>query len=233
MKNSKPAYKNSYFLSIRRGISRFVFRGIFRILFNIELTGFENVPKSGAYVIAYNHVSVFEPPFILSFWPSPPEAVTGADVLDRPFQGPIVKLYKAIPVDRGNYDRNAINTMVNILSSELPLAISPEGGRSREIGMRKAWPGIIYLLEKTGVPIVPVAVTGTTDSAFRQIIDGNRPTFKMEIGTPFYLPEFEDTKLPRKIKRQKKADYVMLEIGKMLPEPYHGVYSGQILPSEK
>jgi 1-acyl-sn-glycerol-3-phosphate acyltransferase len=53
------------------------------VLGKVEITGLENVPKSGPYLIAINHISIFDPPFIIAFWPISPEAVGAVDIWEK------------------------------------------------------------------------------------------------------------------------------------------------------
>jgi 1-acyl-sn-glycerol-3-phosphate acyltransferase len=63
-----------------RRLGRPVFRSLFRVLGNVKITGLENVPKDGPYLIAINHISIYDPPFIIAFWPISPEAVGAVDI---------------------------------------------------------------------------------------------------------------------------------------------------------
>jgi 1-acyl-sn-glycerol-3-phosphate acyltransferase len=216
-------------LRFKRNVLKSIIKPLFFILFDVEINGRENIPVGKSYVIAYNHISVFEPPFVLAFWPEFPEALAGHDVWDRGgVQGIMVKFFGAIPVKRGEYDRNSVETMLSILQSGKALMISPEGGRSHDIGMRKANAGIAYLVDRADVPVVPVAIIGTRDDSFKQTFKGNRPRFILQIGKPFKLPAIKEKGAARREARQRNADMVMKQIGAMLPEEYHGVYAGQI-----
>jgi len=87
-----------------RSILRPIFRGIFHIISHVKISGRENVPSKGAYLIAINHVSLFEPPFVLAFWPIAPEAAGAADIWERRGQSLLARSYGGIPVRRGEYD---------------------------------------------------------------------------------------------------------------------------------
>ena len=224
-----PSYHVSIWLRIKRRMLKSVIRPLFHLLFDVKIIGKENIPTGSSYVIAYNHISVFEPPFVLAFWPEFPEALAGHDVWNRGgLQEMMVKLFGAIPVKRGEYDRTSVETMLSVLRSGKALMISPEGGRSHHIGMRKANPGIAYLVDRANVPVVPVAISGTRDDAFKQTFSGNRPLFVLEIGKPFSLPAITEKGAERRAARQRNADEVLMRIGAMLPEEYHGVYTGKI-----
>ena len=92
---------------IARRVLRPIFRLVFHLLSDVRIIGRENIPKSGAYLITINHVSLFEPPFILTFWPTAPEGAGAIEIWDKPGQGLLVRLYHGIPVHRGEFDRQA------------------------------------------------------------------------------------------------------------------------------
>jgi 1-acyl-sn-glycerol-3-phosphate acyltransferase len=48
------------------------------------VTGLENVPRGTAYVAAGNHISIYDPPLLLSLWPETLEAIGAVDVFDKP-----------------------------------------------------------------------------------------------------------------------------------------------------
>jgi 1-acyl-sn-glycerol-3-phosphate acyltransferase len=222
------SFRVSAGVKFKRWLLRFIFRPIFRLLFRIRITGQENVPRGSAYIIAANHISLFEPPLLLAFWPELPEVVAGHDVWDRPGQNILVKGYGALPVHRGEYDRYVIESMLAVLQSGRPLLIFPEGGRSHELGMRRALPGVAYLVDKAQTPVLPVAITGTRDDLLKGLLRLKRNRLEIRIGEPFRLAPIEAKGEARREARQTNADEVMLRIAAMLPEEYHGVYAGQV-----
>ncbi len=214
----------------RRWLLRAVFTRIFHLLYRVKIVGRENIPTRGGYIIAHNHISLFEPPFILAFWPIPPEAVAGADVFERPGQGIMVRAYGGIPLHRGDYDREVVETMLRLLRAGLPLMIAPEGGRSHNLGMRRAQPGVAYLMDRARVPVLPVAILGTSDDTLGRGLRGQRPPLEMRIGEAFVLPPIEGKGEARRAARQENADMVMRKIAALLPAKYHGAYTGQVEP---
>jgi len=223
----------------RQKIARPVMMGGFRLLFHIlakvVITGQENVPLGKPYVLAINHVSTFEAPFVGAFWPELAEALGAAEVWQRPGQGILANLYGGIPVHRGEVDRALFEAALSVLHSGYPLMMAPEGGRSHTPGMRQAKAGIAIILDEAKVPIVPVGVVGTTDDFFIKAIQGKRPTVEMHIGVPFLLPPIAGTGIERREARQRNADLVMRHIAGLVPEAYRGVYAANPIfpaPSE-
>lgn len=215
-----------------RPILKVVFRGIFRLLARIRISGQENIPFGKPYVAAMNHVSIFDPPFAAAFWPEYLEIIGAIDVFDKPGQGQLLRAYGVIPVHRGDYDRVLLEKIIRILDSGLPLLIAPEGARSHVTAMKRARPGIAYIVEKTGVPVVPLALVGTTEDFWQRARRGERPLLEMRIGKPIRLPEISARGPARHEARQNNADLVMRHIAGLLPLEYRGVYAeSAILPS--
>jgi 1-acyl-sn-glycerol-3-phosphate acyltransferase len=217
-----------YSVPLFNRLIRFVFRPLFRFVFHIlsdvRIIGRENVPASGPYLITINHVSLFEPPFLLSFWPVAPEAAGAIEIWSRPGQNILVRGYHGIPVHRGEFDRHALESMLAVLQSGRPLLLAPEGGRTHELGMRRALPGVAYIVDKTGVPVVPVGITGTTDDFLDRAMHFKRPGIEMRIGKTLSLPLVGGKGAERREALQANADQIMQAIAALIPPEYRGVY---------
>ncbi len=210
---------------LRRFIAKTVIRWLFKVGGRVHITGLENIPRGQPYVVAINHVSLFDPPLVMSVWPETLEAVGASDVFDRPMQGDLLRIYGVIPVHRGEYDRVLIDTMLAVLRCGRPLMLAPEGGRSHDIGLRRAKPGVGYILDEARVPVLPVGVVGTTDDWLKRALHFQRPALGMRVGKPLVLPPIEGAGAARRAARQRNADIVMQHIAGLLPPAYRGVYA--------
>jgi len=223
------AYRVPLYLRLGRPAMKAVFRRIFHVLANIRIKGKENIPYGTPYVAAMNHISIFDPPFIGAFWPEELEIIGASDVFGKPGQGQILRLYGVIPVHRGEYDRSLLSRIVAIIRSGYPLLIAPEGGRSHVTAMRRALPGVGYIIEQTKVPVVPVGLIGTTEDFWHRATHGDRPTLEMNIGKPIVLPENTAKGKEKHETRQENADLVMRHLAGLLPEEYRGVYADSVI----
>ncbi|MBC8335990.1 MAG: 1-acyl-sn-glycerol-3-phosphate acyltransferase [Anaerolineales bacterium] len=212
-------------IKIARPIIKFLLRSIFHLLSPITIEGKENIPYGKPYIVAMNHVSLFDPPFITSFWPEMLEVIGAQTVFEKPGQRELLKSYGVIPVHRGNYDRALLDKLFSAISSGRPLLIAPEGGRSHETAMRRAKPGVAYIFEKAKVPIIPVGIIGTTSDYWKHAKRGKRPPLTLRIGAPFNLPPSISKGKDRHASRQLNSDLVMSHIARLLPEEYRGVYA--------
>jgi 1-acyl-sn-glycerol-3-phosphate acyltransferase len=126
------------------------------------------------------------------------------------------------------------DTVLAVLRSGYPLLIAPEGGRSHAPGLRVAKPGIAYLVEQSGVPVIPVGIVGTTDDFLQTALHAKHPQVEMHIGRPIQLPLVEGKGTDRREARQHNADLVMRQIAELLPENYRGIYAeGMNIPKPK
>ncbi len=199
-------------------------RGIFHVLASVHVRGQDNVPPR-PYVIAMNHISIFDPPFILSFWPEMVESMGASDLWQRKGQNILVRMYHAIPVHRGVYDRRLMDSVLGVLASGHALLIAPEGGRSHDVAMRQAKPGLSQIVDAARVPVVPAGIVGTTPDFWQRAKRGQRPRLELRIGSPLVLPPLEGRGEERRLARQRNTDLVMTHIARLLPEAYRGYYA--------
>ena len=219
------SYRVPFRFQVSRPVLKTVFRGIFRMLGRVKISGQEHIPYGKPYVVAMNHVSIYDPPLAAAFWPEQLEIIGASDVFDKPGQGQLLRAYGVIPVHRGDYDRALFTRIIAIIKSGYPLLIAPEGGRSHVPAMRRAMPGIAYIVEQTGVPVVPVALVGTTEDFWQRARRGEKPPLEIRIGKPITLPEIKVKGAERHEARQTNADLVMRHLAGLLPVEYRGVYA--------
>ncbi len=227
----------TYQIPRRIRLNRFIIRAGIRFIFHaishIQMTGLENVPKEGAYLIAINHVSLYDPPFVISFWPVIPEAVGAAEIWSKRGQSTLARLYGGIPIRRGQYDRESLERVLSVLRSGRPLVIAPEGTRSHIPGLQQAQPGIAFILEQYPVPVLPVGIVGTTEDLIHEGLRAKRPQLELIIGEKMEFKPHGLKGEAKKRERQKISDHIMWQIAALLPESYRGVYSNQEFLNER
>jgi 1-acyl-sn-glycerol-3-phosphate acyltransferase len=219
------AYSLPHRVVFLRWFLRPIFRLLFRILSEVKITGQENIPPDGPYIIAINHISIIEPPFVIAYWPIAPEAVGAKEVWERKGQSFLARCYGGIQVHRGEIDRQLIDTVMKVIEAGRPLLIAPEGGRTHSPGLRSALPGVAYLADKSRAPVLPVGVVGSTDDFLSQAFRAKRPLLEMRIGKVMKLPEIEGRGESRRKALQSNADRIMYQVAALLPESYRGVYA--------
>lgn len=218
------AYRIPWFNRMARPPLKACLRGIFHMLAEVRVSGQENVPPR-PYIVAINHVSMYDPPFILAFWPQIVESMGASDIWKKPGQNILVRLYHAIPVHRGEYDRRLLDQVLGALAAGHALLIAPEGGRTHVTAMRQAKPGLAQIVDAAKVPVVPVGIVGTTSDFWQRARRGERPRLELRIGKALNLPPLEGRGEERRAARQRNTDLVMANIARLLPEDYRGYYA--------
>ena len=138
-----------------------IFTWFFRTVCHTEISGTENMPSEGGVILAANHLSNWDPPFLGTFILRPVSYMAKKELFDIPvFSRCIVHLH-AFPVKRGAADRGAIKAALTALGQGRCVGLFPEGTRSRDGDVHKAEAGVALLAAKSGVPVVPAAITGT------------------------------------------------------------------------
>src|SRR5690242_19463208 len=122
----------------------------------------ENVPGSGAVILAPNHFS-FMDHFLMGCYIRRKVRFMAKSQL---FHGPMQWIYThggVFPVRRGARDEEVFTTARTILERGGAITMYCEGGRSRTGKLsEKAKPGIGRLALETGAPIVPIAIHGSS-----------------------------------------------------------------------
>jgi len=139
---------------------------VLKLLYRLEASGIENLPKEGGYVLAANHTSNLDPwPLGLPLFPKHQLHFMGKSELFNPVLGPLLRAAGAFPVRRGERDAEAIETAVRLCKEGEVVAMFPEGTR-REKGLRKKFEhrprsGSARIALAAEVPLVPSAIKGT------------------------------------------------------------------------
>jgi 1-acyl-sn-glycerol-3-phosphate acyltransferase len=68
--SGQAPYQVPFITRLNRLWARPLLRGVFHLLSQVSIHGKENIPAKGPYIAAINHLSIFDPPFIGSFWPT-------------------------------------------------------------------------------------------------------------------------------------------------------------------
>jgi 1-acyl-sn-glycerol-3-phosphate acyltransferase len=134
---------------------------IFRVLFSVEHQGVENVPASGAVIIAGNHPSYLDPLLVGLPIKRTIRFMAWDALFKVPALGRIIKAMGAFPVDiRKGRGEAAFREAVRVLEGGDALGIFPEGQRSDQAAMGDLRTGVARLAIETGASIVPVTIGG-------------------------------------------------------------------------
>ncbi len=133
-------------------------KSIFRNLFRCRVYHPERMPLSGPVIIAANHESYFDPPFIGSSFPRPINYLAREDLFSNWFSGPFLRALNAVPVNRSGGGAKGLKSILERLIDNSAIIIFPEGTRTSNGQIKTAQAGIGLTVIKSRAPVVPVRV---------------------------------------------------------------------------
>jgi 1-acyl-sn-glycerol-3-phosphate acyltransferase len=190
---------------------------------SITVVGRENVPHDGPLLIACNHQTDSDPALVVYAIDRPLWFVAKRSLFFGPIISYLLKRVHVFPVDRDGRDIQALRWAQEMLDSGRALLIFPEGSRSPGALSVPPTDGLAYIALRTGVPILPVALTGVEKigGMWKTAIHFQR--LKVVIGEPFTLAP-----APGRIDRellQTMTQETMQHIAALLPGEYRGAYA--------
>ena len=208
------------------GVSRLVLAGLTRV----HLVGaVDDVPAEGPVIVAANHASNLDPVLIGStLLPKLGRRLQWLgkrELFDWPVVGWMARHGGVHAVDRSTADVEAYRLAKRILDEGHALFVFPEGTRSHDGTLQEARDGAAVLALRTGAPIVPVGIAGSSarwPRGQRLPHPGGRVTLR--VGSPFRLADELPEGLDRKAATPLATDLIMRRIAALLPPDQRGRY---------
>jgi 1-acyl-sn-glycerol-3-phosphate acyltransferase len=166
--------------------SRGLCRVIIRALYGFRAIRPENVPATGAVIVACNHVSYLDPVVLGIGFTRPVTYLAKKELFALPVLGPVIVGLGVYPLDREAGGVAAVRAALRALKEGRCVGIFPEGTRNLT-GEVEGKGGAALLGALSGAPVVPAAISGTRHA---------RPFHPIRViyGEPII------------VKRQRKAD---------------------------
>ncbi|KQW45128.1 acyl-phosphate glycerol 3-phosphate acyltransferase [Nocardioides sp. Root1257] len=202
-----------------------------KLVWRPTVTGLDNVPRTGAVLLASNHLSFADSLVIPIVAPRKVHFLAKSDY----FRGGGIKgtLQKAwfegmgmLPVDRDD-PRAAIaslDTALEVLGRGDAFGLYPEGTRSRDGRLYRGRTGVAHLALTAGVPVVPVGITGTerlqpVDARFPRVVP-----VSISFGEPIQVVGRYDG-VPLGRARRQITDEIMTAIQALTGQEEAGIYN--------
>jgi 1-acyl-sn-glycerol-3-phosphate acyltransferase len=207
-------------------LSRIVAGPFLHTIWRPKVTGVENIPASGGAILAANHQSLVDSIFLPLMVNRPVTFSAKAEYFTA--SGPMARLWAAYlrATNQLTMDRDGPRAAQDTLEAALALlpqgqlfGIYPEGTRSPDGRLYRGRPGVGWLALRSGLPVIPVALSGT-----RKVLPPGRAIprpgrIEVAIGKPVALaPDLFDAP-PAKARRQI-ADQVMAAIQQLSGQEY-------------
>lgn len=159
--------------------------GLMYGLWKPRVLGAWKVPATGPAILAVNHSHGIDGPMVMGVAPRPTHFLIKKEAFVGPLD-PFLLGIGQLKVDRSIADRTAITRALDVLSAGGVLGIFPEGTRG-EGDFASLRAGLAYFAVRSGAPIVPVAVLGSSEKSGRLIkaLPPLRSRVDVVFGEPF------------------------------------------------
>ncbi|MBN2387007.1 MAG: 1-acyl-sn-glycerol-3-phosphate acyltransferase [Anaerolineales bacterium] len=210
-------------------LGRRLLRGLLRLLCRLTILvctrptvrGLEHYPRRGPALVVINHLGDPDAVLVVASLPKTPDGIAKIELRSIPVLGVVMQAFGVIWVHRGQADRRALVEALRGLRQGRQVLIAPEGRESLTGALEQGTEGAAYLAIKTGVPVVPVALTGTeTGLVYASLRKWRRRPVTLTVGEPFTLPPSRDRQAVEAGTRR-----IMETLARLLPPAYRGVYS--------
>ncbi|WP_374676118.1 MFS transporter [Ideonella sp.] len=165
------------FLIVPEYLLRFVAWVLSRMVYRLRFVGTaEHIPGDGPAVLVCNHVSFVDAVLLMAASPRPIRFLMDHRIFRVPVLGWLFRLAKAIPVaprheDPAAYEAAFAAADAVLAEGEL-LGIFPEGGITSDGTLQPFKGGLMKILERRPVPVVPLALVNLWGSFFSRVESG-------------------------------------------------------------
>jgi 1-acyl-sn-glycerol-3-phosphate acyltransferase len=212
-------------------IVKVVLATLFRAIYRPTVTGAENIPRSGALILASNHLSFVDSMVIPMLVPRRVAFLAKSDYFTGTgVKGTLTRLwfdgFGMIPVDRDDHRaaQSALDLALDVLRRGDAFGIYPEGTRSLDGRLYRGRTGVAWLALRAGAPVVPVALFGTEKLQPVGSRFPRRAKVVVRFGPPLdFRGRFDDVSQGRA--RREATDEIMAAIQAMSGQELAGAYN--------
>ncbi len=140
------------------------FRSIARLCFQLRLTGQENIPAQGRLLIAANHASFLDVPFLGCGVARQLAFLGRHNLFPIPLINPLLQRLGWIPIRQDHFDRDGLRRAEACIEKGKALVIFPEGARTETGALGEGKLGLAMLVLKTKCLVVPAYISGTFEA---------------------------------------------------------------------
>jgi len=149
---------------------RFVDWVLVHSVYRLRITGIENIPEKGPALLVCNHQSLADAMVISAACRRPIRFLMYYTIFNIPGLNFIFRSMKAIPVAPAKLDprllEKAYDEVAKALEDGQLVCIFPEGQLTSDGEVAEFRSGVSHILERTPVPVIPMALSGLWQSIF-------------------------------------------------------------------
>jgi 1-acyl-sn-glycerol-3-phosphate acyltransferase len=170
----------------------------------LRVVGRSNVPRKGPVLLLANHESFLDPPAIGTVTPRRVYYLARKTLFRNPFFSALLRSVHSVPVDQDGVAKEGMRAVLELLKAGQGVVLFPEGERTWTGQMKALKPGILLLLKRLPVTLVPVGIAGAFEAFPRTqkwprlsppFLPPNGADFAIAIGKPIPPERYKD--MPR------------------------------------
>jgi len=200
---------------------------LFRFLWRVRVEGLEHVPRSGAAILAGNHLAVFDSFFLPLVLRRRITFVAKAEYFEDPKTAWFFRAVGQIPVKRGGgpASQRALESASEVLQKGELFGIYPEGTRSPDGRLYKGHTGVARLALQNRVPVLAVACIGTRETQpIGQAVPRVFMPITIRISRPLDFSKYYDRADDPLVLRQV-TDEIMFDLRELSGQEYVNSYA--------
>ena len=143
-------------------LSQILARVLTTLLFDLKVTGLENIPATGGALLVSNHQSNLDPVLLAVRLKRPLNYIAKSELFENPIGAQLLRsVFNAFPVHQGTGDIAAVKETIHRLREGHLLNLYPEGGRTESGEIGPLLRGVGLIVHRAGVPVIPVIIEGS------------------------------------------------------------------------
>jgi 1-acyl-sn-glycerol-3-phosphate acyltransferase len=206
---------------------------LLRVLYRPWTEGLENVPETGAVILASNHLSFLDSIFMPLMVPRRVTFLAKSDYFtERGLKGRLKRMFFTgvgqVPIDRsgGRASEAALLTGISILNEGRLLGIYPEGTRSPDGRLYRGKVGVAKMALQADVQVIPVAMIGTFEVQPQGKVLPRVKRVGVRFGKPLDFSRYAGLEDDRFVLRSM-TDEIMYELMSLSNQEYVDVYAAK------
>ncbi len=175
------------------GVFYWAVRGLLRLTLlpwlRVTVEGTEHLDTPGPVILAPVHRSNLDSVLVACTARRRLRALGKESLFVHPAFAWVTAALGAIPVRRGEADRQAMKAAQTIIADGAMMIVFPEGTRQSGDQVLGVFDGTTYLAHKTGAPIIPIGIGGTEAAMASGSKGIRRVRCSVVVGEPIAAPE--------------------------------------------
>jgi 1-acyl-sn-glycerol-3-phosphate acyltransferase len=202
-------------------LSQIPARVLTTLLFDLHVSGLENIPAAGGALIVSDHQSNLDPVLLAVRLGRPLSYIAKSELFQNRIGGWLLRsVFNAFPVRQGTGDVGAVKETIQRLRDGHLLNLYPEGGRTEDGEIGPLLRGVGLIVHRAGVHVIPAVIIGSFDAwpKYRRLF--RAWPIRIAFGPPMNLDDMDPDEIVATIERSLPAMFLRLRCEELFRARY-------------